>query len=119
LKASITKVLSFAVPVDARITFRFFSVSMLRTQLARSVARTGRVARGNSTRTFVATPQRGAEVQLTIGRSLDSPLFRSAFSLIRVSDGKKVSIEGMRYYICYRNGGVDNGHSWFRADSGL
>ncbi|KAI9815686.1 MAG: NADH dehydrogenase (ubiquinone) 78K chain precursor, 5-prime end [Pycnora praestabilis] len=47
---------------------------MLRSQLGRSLTRTGRVARLDSTRTFVATPLRRAEVELTV-------------------DGKKVSIE--------------------------
>ncbi|KAI4127324.1 MAG: hypothetical protein LQ347_004655 [Umbilicaria vellea] len=45
-----------------------------RTQLARAAARASRLARLNGTRTFVATPPRKAEVELTV-------------------DGKKVSIE--------------------------
>ncbi|MCJ1303579.1 NADH dehydrogenase (ubiquinone) 78K chain precursor, 5-prime end [Hypocenomyce scalaris] len=45
-----------------------------RTQLARAAARAGRLARSKGTRTFIATPSRKAEVELTI-------------------DGKKVSVE--------------------------
>ena len=39
-----------------------------RTQLARAAARAGRLARSKGTRTFVATPSRKAEVELTVGR---------------------------------------------------
>jgi hypothetical protein len=70
---------------------------MLRQALGRSAWRSGRQAILAS-RTLSTTPQRNAEVELTIG-GIPSPLAGQLGSLdgkLLIVDGKKVSIEGKR-----------------------
>ena len=51
---------------------------MLRTQLARSAVRAGKRTRPIASRGFVTTPPKRAEVELTVGESLDGRMERTS-----------------------------------------